>query len=156
MFCKNCGASLADGANFCTQCGASVSPASDVRTPDPEVKEPVPDAPQPTAPMYTPEDAYATYSVPEVPRNEADSILTWGIVGLVCSFVFPIVGIVFSAIAMSKAKKCLNEYGYLPQQAKTGRTLGIIGLVISIVFTVLAILIVIAFIGMVAFSVTYY
>ena len=75
-----------------------------------------------------------------VPSNVSDSVFNWGLAGLICSLFISILGIIFSAIAMGKAKRCLNDYGFLPQQAKTGRTLGIIGLVIGIVSTVLGIL----------------
>ena len=162
MYCKSCGAPLTDGANFCTACGAPVVPEPAVLTPDPTPTkaEPIMDTPQPTAPMYTPvapeEPAYAApiYAAPEsiVPQNIVDSIFTWGLVGLITSLVISILGIIFSAIAMSKAKRCLNEYGYLPQQAKTGRTLGIVGLVLGIVFTVLGILALIMVIAAMAYG----
>ena len=151
MFCKSCGASLPDGAKFCTACGAPVIPDAPVLTPDPAPTraEPILDMPEPTAPVYAAPEAI-------VPQNIVDSILTWGIVGLVCSFVFSILGIVFSAIAMSKSKRCLNEYGYLPQQAKTGRTCGIVGLVLGIIFTVIGILALIVVIAAMAYGISNY
>ena len=141
MFCKTCGASLPDGAKFCTACGAPVIPEAPVLTPDPAPTkaEPILDMPEPTAPMYTPvapeEPAYASpvYASADalVPSNVSDSVFNWGLAGLICSLFISILGIIFSAIAMGKAKRCLNDYGFLPQQAKTGRTLGIIGLVLE-------------------------
>ena len=164
MFCNVCGATLPDGAKFCTACGAPVIPDAPVLTPDPAPtkSEPILDMPEPTAPMYTPvapeEPVYAApvYNPPEsiVPQSEVDSILTWGIVGLVCSFLISILGIIFSAVAMSKAKRCLNTYGYLPNQAKTGRTLGIVGLVVSIIFTVIALLFIIFIVAAMAYGVS--
>lgn len=162
MFCKTCGASLPDGAKFCTACGAPVIPEAPVLTPDPAPTkaEPILDMPEPTAPMYTPvapeEPAYASpvYASADalVPSNISDSVFNWGLAGLICSLFISILGIIFSAIAMGKAKRCLNDYGFLPQQAKTGRTLGIIGLVIGIVSTVLGILLAFVLIGAMAYS----
>ncbi len=161
MYCKSCGAPLTDGAKFCTACGAPVMQL----TPDPEPPKaaPILDMPEPTAPMYTPvaeEPVYAApvYAAPEsiIPQGTVDSIFTWGLVGLICSLFISILGIIFSAIAMGKAKRCLNEYGYLPQQAKTGRTLGIVGLILGIVFTVLGIVVLIAVIGAMAYGFRYY
>ena len=48
-----------------------------------------------------------------------------------------------------------REYGFLPQQARTGRGLGIAGLIISIVFTVLGLLLVILIIAAAAYTVRY-
>ena len=136
--------------------------------PDPEPPKPAPlmEVPEPTAPMYTPvepepvyaEPAYAqpVYAEPAqmIPQSEVDAVYHWGIAGLVCAFLITILGIVFSAIAMSKAKRMLRTYGFLPQQARTGRGLGIAGLVISIVITALGLLFFIAIIAAIAYGVS--
>ncbi len=161
MYCKSCGAPLTDGAKFCTACGAPVMQLTPV--PEPPKAAPILDMPEPTAPMYTPvpetaPEPPAVYAMPEavIPQSTVDSIFTWGLVGLICSLVISVLGIVFSAIAMGKARHCLNEYGFLPQQAKTGRTLGIIGLVLGILFTVLGILLLVVVIAALAYGVNYY
>ena len=164
MFCNSCGASLPDGAKYCTACGAPVLPEAPVLTPDPEPAKaaPIMDAPQPTAPMYTPvtesapEYAAPVYASPDslIPPGVADSVFNWGLAGLICSLLISVLGIIFSAIAMSKAKHCLNDYGFLPQQARNGRTMGIIGLVIGIVSTVIGILAVVLIVFAMAY--TYY
>ena len=148
MNCKNCGAALAEGAHFCSACGAP-APVLPELTPDPEGPKaaPLSDMPEPTAPMYTPVEPEPVYAqpvyaepAPAVSDPSADSIFNWGLAGLVCAFVFTILGIVFSAIAVGKARRMQRDYGFLPQQARTGRGLGIAGLIISIVFTVIGIL----------------
>ncbi len=53
--------------------------------------------------------------------------------------LIPLLGIIFGAIAMSKAKNYALTYP-LVGKAKTGRILGIVGLVVSIVWIVLGIL----------------
>lgn len=56
MFCKNCGAELADGAAFCTNCGARLeAPAN-----------PYPDA-QPNPYSGAPANTYAAYPPPAAP-----------------------------------------------------------------------------------------
>ena len=166
MFCKTCGASLPDGAKFCTACGAPVISEPPVLTPDPTPTraEPILDMPEPTAPMYTPvapeEPAYTApiYAAPEsvIPQSVVDSVFNWGLAGLISSLFISILGIILSAIAMSKAQRCLNDYGYLPQQAKTGRTLGIVGLVLGIVFTVIGLIAAIVIVGAMAYGYSRY
>ena len=178
MFCKTCGATLPEGARFCADCGTPVQALPELApepelpraaelpelVPDPEPPKPAPllEMPEPTAPMYTPaepepacaEPVYAepvyAEAVPANLQSEVDSIFNWGVAGLVCAFLFTILGIIFSAIAMSKARRMQQTYGDLPQRARTGRGLGIAGLIVSIVLTVLGLLMVIAVIAFAA------
>ena len=161
MLCPACGATLPEGAHFCSACGAPV-PVLPELTPDPEAPKaaPLSDMPEPTAPMYTPVEPEPVYAQPvyaqpaqAIPQNEVDSIFTWGVVGLVCAFLFTILGIVFSAIAVSKARRMNAAYGFLPQQARTGRGLGIAGLIVGIVLTVLVLLLVFLVIAAAAYAV---
>ena len=136
--------------------------------PDPEPPKPAPlmEVAEPTAPMYVPTKPEPDYSEPvyaqpvyaepsqTVPQSEVDSILGWGIAGLVCAFLMTLLGIIFSAIAMSKAKRMRQVYGFLPQRASTGRGLGIAGLIISIVLTALGLLLVIIVIAAIAYGVS--
>ena len=165
MTCKACGAALPEGAHFCSACGTAV-PVLPELIPDPEGLKaaPLSDMPEPTAPMYTPaepvepEPVYAqpVYADPvqSVAQSEVDSIFTWGVVGLVCAFLFSLLGIIFSAIAISKSKRMREAYGFLPQRAGTGRSLGIAGLIISIVLTALALLFMIVIIAAIAYGVS--
>lgn len=141
MFCKNCGASLNEDVKFCPECGTPVTVA------EPEEPKPSPifAEPEPKAPMYTPPAPDYSYAQPAyaqaVPYMEDPSpILTWGIVGLVCSFLINILGIIFSAIALTKAKNYAERYGSLPDQARTGRGLAITGLIIGILSVLVFIL----------------
>ena len=161
MNCNVCGTALPEGAHFCSACGAPV-PVLPELTPDPEGPKaaPLSDMPEPTAPMYTPAEPEPVYAQPVyaepaqvIPQNEVDSIFNWGVAGLVCAFLFTILGIVFSAIAVGKARRMNAAYGFLPQQARTGRGLGIAGLIVSIVFTVLGLLLVILIVAAAAAAV---
>ena len=133
MFCKNCGAPVADGMNFCASCGTRVTPEPTYTAPTPE--EPMFTAPQPTyeaptyaAPMYAPGAA-------EAAEEASIGVLVWGILGLV--FSLTILGIIFSAISLGKAASCDKLYGFLPTKARVGKGLGIGGLVISILTTLI-------------------
>ena len=177
MICKSCGATLPEGAHFCPDCGTPVPLLPDLvpdpepakaaelpeLVPDPEPPKPAPlmEVAEPTAPMYTPVEPEPVYAQPVyaepaqiIPQSEVDSIFTWGVAGLVCAFVMTILGIIFSAIAMSKAKRMRQTYGFLPQRASTGRGLGIAGLIISIVFTALGLLLVLFIIAVIAYGVS--
>lgn len=60
---------------------------------------------------------------------------TLGIVGLVLAFVFSLVGLILSAIALSQSKQA----GYKNTPAKVGLILGIIFTAISVIWTIVAI-----------------
>lgn len=76
---------------------------------------------QPQVPQQpvTPTPAYTPGMQPENPGK------TLGIIGLVCAFLFPLVGIILSAIGLSKSKKVGMSNG-----------LALAGLIISIVGTI--------------------
>ena len=121
MNCNVCGAALPEGAHFCSACGAPV-PVLPELTPDPEGPKaaPLSDMPEPTAPLYAPTEPEPVYAQPvyaepaqAIPQNEVDSIFNWGVAGLVCAFLFTILGIVFSAIAVGKARRMNAAYGFL-------------------------------------------
>lgn len=128
MFCKNCGQTMEEGRKFCPNCGAPV------------------DAPaEPSgAPVYAERYEPAMSSTP---------VLVWGIIGLAfsCSFYFSFLGIIFSAIGLSKAKAFFAANGQLFGKAKVGKILATVGLIVSIVMTGLAVLL-IAVIGAAAVS----
>jgi hypothetical protein len=64
----------------------------------------------------------------------ASSALTFGILGVVfaCTFILSLLGMIFSCIAMSKAKKYKEMTGTYLGKAGVGRGLGIGGLITSI------------------------
>ncbi len=159
MNCNVCGAVLPEGAHFCSACGTP-APVLPELTPEPEGPKaaPLSELPEPTAPLYAPtEPVYAqpVYAEPalSIPQSEVDSVFNWGVAGLVCAFLATILGIIFSAIAVSKARRIQRTYGFLPQQARTGRGLGIAGLIVSIVLTVLGLLLVLLIIAGAAYVV---
>ena len=87
---------------------------------------------QPAQPQYgQPAPQYGQFTQDEL----ASSVLKFGILGLVFSMLIPLLGIIFSSIAMSKAKNYALTYP-LEGKAKTGKILGIIGLILSIVMMV--------------------
>ena len=113
MNCNVCGTALPEGAHFCSACGAPV-PVLPELTPDPEGPKaaPLSDMPEPTAPLYAPTEPEPVYAQPVyaepaqmIPQNEVDSVFNWGVAGLVCAFLFSVLGIVFSAIAVGKARR---------------------------------------------------
>ena len=79
MFCKYCGASLADNANHCTNCGAAVEKEK-------PVQQPVFYA-APTPPVVTNE-------IPE----ENKPLSPWAYFGLQILFAIPVVGFIFLII----------------------------------------------------------
>lgn len=143
MTCKNCGANIPEGAQFCVNCGA---PAPQ---PEPVYQQPV----------YTYEQ-----SAPVEPSVSATSVLIFGILGLAFGWtgVSSLVGLIFSIIGLSKAKKYAAEVGELTGKAKIGKILSTIGLVVAILAMVAAVLVVlyyvifIVIIGGAALSSNYY
>ncbi len=148
MFCKTCGTSMADDAKFCPNCGtpapapetASYTPSSDY-TPSGYTPEN----------SYTPQTQYNTplYNTADVPSTPA---LIFGILSLAMmnTFFLAFLGIIFGAIALSKANACQAITGELTGKAKVGRILGKIGLITSIVVT--AIFVVYFFLFVIIFS----
>lgn len=120
MYCKNCGAEIADGAIFCPNCGQAVQS-------EPQNFE---------TPVYEPQQA--VYGNP-VEQKNLPNVLMWGILGLVFAdtFFLSFLGIIFSAIAMSKAKLYTEMTGQpLSKGGKVGGILAKIGLILGIVLTV--------------------
>ena len=76
----------------------------------------------------------------ELKNKLSSGSLTFGILGLVFA-ESGILGIIFSAIGLSKAKKYAAEAGELTGKAKTGKILATLGLVFSIISLVCIIII---------------
>ena len=119
MYCSQCGAKVTPNTKYCSNCGAPIEDRSQYNT-------------------FNSYDNGMTYRQEsnngmQTPNDEKAG-LGFGIVALVCSFVFPIVGLIFGIISMKRK-----------DDNKAGRIMGIIGFVISliqIIFTILIFVIV--------------
>ncbi len=97
MFCKYCGSKLEeDEGSFCKYCGAKLIENN-----------------QPTVQPATP-----------AVKKEENTAQTFAILGLVFSFIFSLVGLIMSAIALKK---------YKTQTTQEGRGMALAGLILSII-----------------------
>lgn len=169
MICKQCGQEIAPDAKFCGVCGAPNDAAAQPVEPqyaqpaaDPyaqQYQQPQYQQPQYQQPQYQQPQQYGQpqYGAPvedPVERSLSKSILVFGILALVfcCTFYLAFLGIIFGAIAMSKAKKYAASYP-LTGRAKVGKILGTVGLIIGIIFTVIVtIIIIVAIIAAASYS----
>ena len=108
MYCYKCGKELKDGNKFCEYCGAQVYSAEN------------PAAPR-TAEILTP--ATTSGSNPNASNGFA-------IAGLICSFLFSLLGLIFGIIGLSKAKTIGK-----------GKVMSIIAIIVSCLMFVLNIII---------------
>jgi len=86
------------------------------------------------------------YNQHPVQQASSTPILVFGILALALETIF---GIIFGAIAISKAKKWVAAGNPLDGKAKAGKILGIIGLICGIITTIYLIIVIA---GGVAFS----
>ena len=93
-----------------------------------------PQQPQNYQQPYTP----ATQQVSPQQSAHANSVLRFGILGLAfaCSFFLSFLGIIFSAIGLSKAGSYVRLYSVHSGKTKTGKILSIIGLIGGICATI--------------------
>ena len=110
MYCVNCGKELADDAKTCPYCGVSVR------------NEPIREY-DPMEDLMGFEEEPVGQPMPTSAENVQTGSNGLAIAGFICAFFVPVLGIIFSAIGMSRAKK-MN---------KKGLGLAIAGLVIAIV-----------------------
>lgn len=94
MFCTKCGTQIPDGSKFCYKCGAPI-PA--------EQKDSVTQDYFDTPP--------ASYTAPEQqpvqpaqPESQGVDEGTYGLAGFILSFIFPLLGLIFSIMGMSRKK----------------------------------------------------
>ena len=180
MICKQCGNEIAPDAKFCGVCGApNEAPQPQQFTPpveQPQYAQPQYDQPQQYAdpqygqpqygqPQYgQPQYAQPQYGQPQYgnvgmedtkERSLSKQILIFGILGIsfACTYYLSFLGIIFGAIALSKAKAYGNAGYALTGRAKTGRILGMVGLILGIVLVaILVIVIIIAIIAAESYS----
>ncbi len=153
MFCTNCGKQLVDGAYACPYCGNVVESAvkakpAEAPAPAVEAKPETPAAPaeQPAAKPVTAQPTYDPYSQPQydpaaqAPVEPQKPVRTHPltIIGFVCSFLYPLVGLILCLIAKSKMKKDPSIAG--------GRGMNKAGIILSIIGIVLTALVAIIYI----------
>ncbi|GEM_PF-3594557 len=152
-FCQKCGAPIEEGAKFCTICGNPVEEKAAEAVQQTVYEAPVYETTSYEAPSYeaTPVQEYNTYesvSQVEAPvygaNYEVESLskssMVLGIVGLCLSLLgfTSIVGIILSAVGLSKAKKVMNILNVraLSGKAKAGHILGKAGIIAGILMTI--------------------
>ena len=105
MFCKKCGTSLSEGAQFCPQCGSQVYSS---------------DGPVQSRPQYA-------------EKSGGSTALVLGILGIIFIFVFSIVGLVLCIIAVVNGNRDMKTLPADRRgQAIAGLVLGAAGLIIFI------------------------
>lgn len=93
-----------------------------------------------------------------VERGLSKSILIFGILGIAfaCTFYLSFLGIIFGAIALSKAKKYAASGYVVTGRAKVGKILGLVGLILGIVMVVILLIVIIVAIVAAASYNSYY
>lgn len=102
-------------------------------------------AAQPSVPAYSEADANAAAApvpntqiyVQQAPPSQTNGM---AIAGIICAFLFPLLGLIFSIIGLNKSKQMNGE----------GRGVSIAGIVISAILLLLGIVLYIAFFAAVA------
>lgn len=113
MYCEKCGSQINENTRFCPNCGATISGEEQNVT------------------------AASTY---EGPMGNPTPVLIWGILGLTFALTMflSVLGIIFSAIGLNKAKSFeAFTGGAYSKQARIGRGLSKAGLIVGIIFTIL-------------------
>ena len=112
MYCKKCGAPIDDDAYVCIHCGTLVNEQSK-------------------------ETAFAQNGAVQTGKKTN----AMAIAGFVCSFLFAILGLIFSIIAMKQCEERGEEdYGL----AKAGKIISIVNLGLNVLVTIIAIIVVAA------------
>jgi len=122
MFCGHCGDKLQQGAHFCEKCGSrsqAQSTSSSTTTHFGQFGGQQASQPQQQyqAPAYSGENSMA-------------------IAGLICAFMIPLLGLIFSILGLQKAKEMNGK----------GRTMSLWGLWLSIIYIVLTVVYVVIYI----------
>ena len=114
MYCRNCGAPLADNAVVCARCGATVTPPA----PPPGTQQPYPQQEdRPSAGFHVlafffPIVGLILYLVwkDQKPRC-AHAIGKWALIGFIANTILIIIGIVFSLLLYSVAAPSYYDFG---------------------------------------------
>ena len=136
MFCRKCGAELADDALFCAHCGEKVIDKDKETAEETAIVAEAPSEPE--AVEEEPKE-----EKPEIPAG-ATPVMIFGIASLVCALstfavyiIGPLLGVILGAIARSLGKKYIKTNGDVSARVRIGRTLGLAGLIVGLVLTVL-------------------
>ena len=141
-FCTKCGTKLADDAVFCTNCGTPVGQAQPASQPQYQAQPQAQYQPQPQV-QYQPAPQVIVVQGQAQPQPAAkpqliseaaaDSLsktsLTMGILSLVFT---GLLGLIFGAVAKSKANTRVASGYPLDGKAKAGRILGTFGIIFGI------------------------
>ena len=114
LFCAKCGAKIEDEAIFCTSCGASVS-----GKPNPNVQE------GEYVSRYDPVTGFLDF-------QNGNVMASWG---FLFAFLFPILGLVFSIMGLTRAKDFNDQ----------GKSISIAGIAISASLILLSFILLIVF-----------
>jgi hypothetical protein len=159
-FCNQCGSEVPDGARFCQNCGAALhiaAGASGEATPGQfPTAPPLPTASAPLPPPYPYQPA--PFAPPPYPVGPGQAFASqrsgkatagfWlGIMSIVpgilmtwVGILLGILGIVFSAIALSEMNRFASQFPDVPpqgkRQAQIGIALSIVGIVCSTIFLI--------------------
>ena len=143
MTCQNCGAQLNEGAAFCPNCGTPVSqtqtqPQQQYAQPQQQYTQPPQqyNQPQYNQPQYN-QSQSGQFFEDMTAANLGQSVFGFGLAGFICSLIFSILGLIFSIIALNKAKHYQAYTGGFYNKAATGRGFAIAGLIISIISIVI-------------------
>lgn len=156
MLCKKCGQYIPDGVYYCEHCG---EPVENTYTQQPfqsgdsgytRQTYQQPNAQyNPYAQQYTPE-AYE-YMI----SSKIEDARTMGILAIILGLFFPILGIIFGCIGISKINEIppSNQYSYNSElNKKKAKNLCIAGIVLPIVLWVLAVIFIFLFFTLMAVS----
>lgn len=122
MYCRNCGAPLADNAVVCARCGATVTPPA----PPPGTQQPYQSQQQPYHPPYY------QYPYGQQPYPQQEDRPSAGF--HVLAFFFPIVGLILYLVWKDQKPRCAHAIG---KWALIGFIANTILIIIGIVFSLL-------------------
>lgn len=129
MFCSNCGREISDGAAICPYCAAKPDAKSaDAPNPFTETREQ-------SNGDRSQQQYQQQYHQQYQPQYQPSPTNGFAIAGFVCAFFFPLLGLIFSCIGLSRSKTMNGE----------GKGLSIAGLVISLLWFVAIVIIIVVY-----------
>lgn len=137
-YCANCGKEIEDSAAVCSACGAVQpgQPQSAAPQQSPYQQQLSQQPPFQQQPPYQPlnqQPGYNPYGAPVQPTPSATGYLVWSIIVTLFCSIFGILGIVFSAMAMSKTA----AYESVVHNIKLAKIFCIIGTVLGVLIIII-------------------